>query len=232
MSLRLLYVEDDHDLRAMLEVLLRREGYDVRAVAAAEDAVVELQRGGYQLLLTDYNLPNKNANWMLQVARASGSLQKVEVVVLTATPEPEGVDGYRVLRKPVDLSLLLATLDQAVIALEQPVEASCESAASDGSTVMLTLYVTAASRDSTKALRNLRRVIQKFDARRVRLAVCDVTNVDGPASARLEADRVVVTPTLVRQYPEPKVWVFGDLSKDEPVDDMIATGLDRLEHGA
>ena len=155
------------------------EGYEVTAVAAAEDAIVELQSGGYQLLLTDYNLPNKNASWMLQVARAAGCLQNVHVVVLSAAVDPVGVEGYQVLRKPVDLSLLFTALDAAVASLAKQIDAGCEPSSSDTSAVALTLYVTGSSRESTKALRNLRRVLQKFEGRHVRLVVCDVTELDG-----------------------------------------------------
>jgi circadian clock protein KaiB len=227
MSVRLLYVEDDNDLRAMLKVLLRREGYDVTAVAAAEDAIVELQTGRYQLLLTDYNLANQNANWMLQVARTSGYLQNVRVVVLSATANPAGVENYHFLRKPVDVSVLFAALDEAVTAVDRS-EEGCEVEAWDGTTVALTLYVTGASRDAQKALRNLRRVTRKFDDSRIRLTVCDVTDASGHASNLLEEDRVVVTPTLVRRRPLPKLWIFGDLSQHEAVEDLIVSGLDLI----
>ena len=225
MSVRLLYVEDDNDLRAMLEVLLRREGYDVTAVAAAEDAIVELQSGRYQVLLTDYNLPNKNANWMLQVARAAGCLQKVHVIVLSAAVDPAGVDGYHLLPKPVDLSVLFATLDAAVADVETSEDGPAPVTSADA-TVALTLYVTGASRESAKALRNVRQVMRKFDRTRIRLTVCDVTAASVQLSDVLEADRVVVTPTLVRQQPLPKLWVFGDLSEDGLIEDLIASGLE------
>lgn len=224
MSARLLYVEDDNDLRAMLEVLLRREGYDVTAVAAAEDAIVELQSGRYQLLLTDYNLPNKNANWMLQVAGAAGWLQNVHVIVLSATVDPVGVAHYHLLQKPVDVSVLFATLDEVVADVEVSEDRSDPGMPVDA-TVALTLYITGTSRESTKALRNVRRVMRKFDRTRIRLTVCDVTAPSVQLSDVLEADRVVVTPTLVRQRPLPKLWVFGDLSDDGPVEDLIASGF-------
>ncbi len=228
MSVPLLYVEDDNDLRAMMKVLLLREGYDVTAVSTAEDAIVELQTGRYQLLLTDYNLPNKNANWMLQVARAGGCLDTVQVVIMTATADPEGVERYRLLRKPVDISVLFAALDEAVAALDKPFEVGCEPVPWDGRTVMLTLYVTGTSRESKKALRNLRRIFNKCESGRVRLHVCDVVTIGETAARAQEEDRVVVTPTLVRQQPLPKVWLFGDLSKDEAVEDIIGIGSDEL----
>jgi circadian clock protein KaiB len=165
---------------------------------------------------------------MLQVARAAGCLQNVHVVVLSATVDPVGVEGYQVLRKPVDLSVLFTALDEAVVSLQKQIEAACEPLRSETSAVVLTLYVTGRSHESTRAVRNLRRVLQEFEGRPVTLVVCDVMNLPEGAAAMLEMDRVVVTPTLVRQHPEPKVWIVGDLSKDEQVNEVIASGLDQL----
>lgn len=228
MSVRLLYVEDDEEVRGLLSMMLLNEGYDVVEASNAEDAIVALQAQHYDLLLTDYNLENKNADWMLRVATGNGSLRGTRVVILTGEVDPAGVGGYRILKKPVDVAVLFAALDDAVAPhvrqapvtiVQPPVDAS--------QSVVLTLYVTAGSRASKKAERNLERVVQKFDTAQVRLEVRDVTGASLPADA-LEDDRIVVTPTLVRTHPLPKVWIFGDLSKSDLVAEMIAAGLDDL----
>jgi circadian clock protein KaiB len=223
MSIRLLYVEDDDDLRRMVGMMLTNEGYDVVAVSNAEDAVMELQRERYDLLLTDYNLPNKNADWMLKMAEATGSLRDTAVVVLTATLNPEGVDGYRILRKPADVSVLFAALDEAAGTRQDVSSAASAAAEAADGVLRLTLYVTGGSRDSKKAIRNLSRVLKKLDAARVRLDVHDVASAE-LSPELLEEDRIVVTPTLVRAYPLPKVWVFGDLSNIDLLEEMISPG--------
>jgi DNA-binding response OmpR family regulator len=229
MNMRLLYVEDDDDLRQMFAMMLVNEGYDVVAVSNAEDAILELQTERYNLLLTDYNLLNKNADWLLRVAEASGSLRDTRVVILTAERQPTGVDGYRILKKPVDIAVLFACLDEAVTksATTAAVPACAAEAPAAGVALELKLYVTATSRESIKAQRNLNRILRKFLPAGVHLEVCDVTRGELPADA-LELDRIVVTPTLVRTWPLPKVWIFGDLSKSEPVEAMIAAGLERI----
>ena len=228
MTIRLLYVEDDDDLRRLLAMMLVNEGYDVVSVASAEDAIVELQSKRYDLLLTDYNLENKNADWMLKVAQASGALRETAVVILTAEEHPQGVDGYRLLKKPVDVAVLFAALDATVSTHLKELSASCGTTGEESPNVLrLTLYITSTSRESKKAVRNLNRVLSRFDGAPIALSMCDVASAQVSVES-LEADRVVVTPTLVRSHPLPKVWVFGDLSKTEPVADMIATGLDAL----
>jgi circadian clock protein KaiB len=210
-------------------MMLINEGYDVVAISNAEDAIVELQTHHYDLLLTDYNLLNKNADWLLRVAAANGSLRTTRVVILTAEPNPPGVDGYRILKKPVDIAVLFACLDEAVATSSgAPHAPSCaDDRHASAAALQLKLYVTGGSRESVKATRNLDRILRKFDRGGVHLDVCDVVKGQLPEDA-LELDRIVVTPTLVRTWPLPKVWVFGDLSKTESVEAMIAVGLERI----
>src|SRR5687767_7614148 len=94
---RILYVEDDFDVRETMTMLLEQEGYGVTAVPTAEAALEELRRGGYDLLLTDYQLPGANADWLIRSAIGQGSLGATQVIVLSGADDPEGIDGYRFL---------------------------------------------------------------------------------------------------------------------------------------
>jgi DNA-binding NtrC family response regulator len=221
MTVRVLYVEDDAEIRTFVETLLAAEGYDVTAVGTAEEAVDHLSQRRDHLVLTDYNLPGHNADWLLSVARDAGWLEGRRVVLLTGTPDPPGVAGCRVLRKPVDIDVLLGALNdaQAERLRDLPAPANGRAPA-----LTLRLYITGTSRESQKALRNLQRVLKGVDASRIELQICDVAARSIPLPS-LEEDRVVVTPTLVRTHPLPKVWAFGDLSRLEVVEEMIAAGL-------
>lgn len=221
MTVRVLYVEDDADIREFVETLLTGEGYDVTAVGTAEEAAAELMERRPHLVLTDYNLPGRNADWMLSQARERGWLEGTRVVLLTGTTQPPGVAGCRVLQKPVDVDVLLSALNDAQTErlrdLPRP-PSGTEPA------LKLRLYVTGTSRELQKAVRNLQRVLKKVDASRIELQLCDVADRSLPLPS-LDEDRVVVTPTLVRTHPLPKVWAFGDLSRIEVVEEMIAAGL-------
>ena len=61
---RILYVEDDDDIRDTMTMLLEHEGYVVTSVQNAEDALRDLARDHFDLLLTDYQLPAENAAWL------------------------------------------------------------------------------------------------------------------------------------------------------------------------
>lgn len=55
------------------------------------------------------------------------------------------------------------------------------------------------------------------------VAVCDLAR--DPMAG--ETDRVAFTPTLVKRYPAPRMWVLGNLREPEIVGDLLrACGLD------
>lgn len=220
MNARVLYVEDDPGVRSFVDMLLTSEGHDVTAVDTAEAGAQALQAGRFDVVLTDYNLPGENASWMLSVARECGALNGTPVIVLTGALDPEGVEGCRVLHKPVDIAVLLSAIDDVLPAGRA---ASGPVAAAGDPRLCLSLYITGTSRESQKAVRNLKRALDKFDASRIDLRVLDVA--DKSLMAALEEDRIVVTPTLVRTCPLPKVWAFGDLSKTEAVEEMIGSAF-------
>jgi CheY-like chemotaxis protein len=224
MSTRILYVEDDYDVRTMLHDLLRSEGYDVVALSTAEDAVKVLETSRFPIFLTDYNLPNRNADWMLRVASQRGYLADTTVIVLSGAVDPKGIDGHQLLQKPVDVDVLLATVQHALSGrLDNAHELEGQEPSGD-TDVILKLYFSGVSAESRRAVRNLRRVLKEFDPDRIRLDVHDISDREAPV-APLEQDRIVVTPTLVRKHPLPKLWILGDLSKVEVVRDMITAGL-------
>jgi len=59
---RVLVVDDEENLRHMLTVLLKREGYEVSAVGNGEAALAELQARSYDLVLADVRMP-KMGGW-------------------------------------------------------------------------------------------------------------------------------------------------------------------------
>lgn len=83
--------------------------------------------------------------------------------------------------------------------------------------VELVLYVSTSSAASIQARRNLDRVLEAFDPRQVKCSVCDLGR-DPMAGV---ADSVAFTPTLVKRYPEPKMWFVGNLREPEIVADLL-----------
>jgi DNA-binding response OmpR family regulator len=221
---RLLYVEDDDDLRDMIGETFIESGFDVTAVPSAEAALEQLRDGRFDVVVTDYNLTGETGAWLLENAAAKGYLDRTAAIVLSSERRPGGVVGYKALRKPVDFGVLLAAITEAigqilpapVVTLGAPRAAELE----------LVLYVTSGSQESNKALRNLLRALKPFDQGRFRLTVIDVSHGgDDEWYQALEDDRVIVTPTLVKKSPGPKTWIVGTLAPPDAVQQMLAAVL-------
>lgn len=215
---RILYVEDDEDIRETMTMLLEREGYVVTAVANAEAALDALGAGAFELLLTDYSLPGENAAWLLRTAEERGTLGDTPVIVLSGAYDPTGIEGRRLIRKPVRQEDLFRAFDEVMPLRVAPSRTPVPRHRGEPE-LRLALYVSGDSTVSSKAQRNLALVLRGVDRARVELVVHDIAGPDQGWTRAAEEDRVVVIPTLVRHRPLPKVWVAGDLST---VDDVRA----------
>ena len=81
------------------------------------------------------------------------------------------------------------------------------------STYLLKLYITGTSPRAEAAIRNLRRICEEELDGRYELEIIDV--LEKPEAA--ESDRVLATPTLIKQLPPPLRRVIGDLSDRDKV---------------
>ena len=222
---KLLYVEDDDDLREMIALAFVDAGFDVTTVPSAEAAIEELQRAGYDILLTDYNLVGESGRWLLENASHQGLLAHTAAIVLTSERAPAGVSTYKVLYKPVDFGVLLAAISDAVGRV-LPAVPVVNLGAPPPAELELVLYVTSTSQDSHKAIRNLHRALKPYGPHRFRLTIVDVAHGGDEAWYQgLEEDRIIVTPTLVRRRPGPKTWIVGTLAPIDSVEEMLAAAF-------
>lgn len=84
----------------MIATALRGQGYHVDHAGLPEDGLALLRKGRFDLVISHYNLPGKTAAVMFQEAGAEGLLKDTPTLVVTASPDPQGVDPSRVVRKP------------------------------------------------------------------------------------------------------------------------------------
>jgi circadian clock protein KaiB len=82
----------------------------------------------------------------------------------------------------------------------------------------LTLYVTGGTSNSQRAIENLRRICEEELQGRHEVEVIDV--LDHPTVA--EREKILATPTLVKELPVPGRKIIGDLSDRE----RVLLGLD------
>jgi CheY-like chemotaxis protein len=99
---RILAVDDEPAVTTLLTRVLTKDGYEVRTVPSAEDALAAIN-GGFtpDLLIVDKNLPRMTGMELVRVVRMQ--FPHLPVIVITAAPEalhgnPERIDVY--LAKP------------------------------------------------------------------------------------------------------------------------------------
>ncbi|MGH7854505.1 MAG: sigma-54-dependent transcriptional regulator [Candidatus Binatia bacterium] len=82
MTMHLLVVDDDPQMRRSLAILLRRENYEVSEAPSGEEALELLQREVFDLLITDLHMePMSGLDLLKQVKQTHAEL---EVIVVTA----------------------------------------------------------------------------------------------------------------------------------------------------
>ncbi len=90
---------------------------------------------------------------------------------------------------------------------------SSDSSGNSSNRVLLKLYITGQTPRSERAVANLRRICDERLGEGYQLTIVDV--LERPELA--EQDRILATPTLVRQLPPPVRRIIGDLSDVEKV---------------
>jgi two-component system phosphate regulon response regulator PhoB len=81
---RVLVVDDDPDIRAVVSVMLTAVGLAVEAVESGEEALARAAHGGFDLLVLDWNLPRMSGVELCQKVRQDRALATLPVLFLTA----------------------------------------------------------------------------------------------------------------------------------------------------
>jgi CheY-like chemotaxis protein len=225
----ILLVEDDPDIREMLATLLEMAGFSIHACDSAEAGLTALREAAFDLIVTDYALPRHSGLWLLETADAEGLINGTPVIIVTAHPNVEPPAGCEVIQKPFDLDDLIERVRYRVegdgprrrrIADPPPAARSGGDGGEAGcpEPVELILYVSSKSPRSHAAVRNIRNVLKRFKASRVKLTVCDLAR--DPAGG-IE-DAVAFTPTLVRRTPGPRTFILGHVTSPELLLELLA----------
>lgn len=117
MTAKILVVDDEHFVRDLLEKILRRQGYDVRAAAHGEAALAAVEAEVPDLVITDVVMPGIDGFELLRRLKALHPTLKV--IVLTGFARRQsisdfmlyGADGY--LSKPFQVAELVQAVEAA-----------------------------------------------------------------------------------------------------------------------
>jgi len=114
--LRVLLVEDDRSLRRYLEVVLRREGYEVIVAIDGLEAMRATLTSAVDIVVTDAIMPNLNGYELVRFLRNTPQLSHLPIILLSALEikesknEDHKADVY--LSKPVSPEALIECLEK------------------------------------------------------------------------------------------------------------------------
>ncbi len=116
MAPKILIVDDEGLVIRSLDRLLKKDGYQIIAVATADEAVSEIKKSNFDLIITDIRMPGKNGVQMIQEVRSllvAENRKKIPEIVITGYADEEtsnemeklGVAEY--IYKPFDIRQFL-----------------------------------------------------------------------------------------------------------------------------
>ncbi len=91
-KMKFLVVDDFSTMRRIVRNLLKELGF--QNVEEAEDGVVALQKlkgGGFEFVVSDWNMPNMTGIELLRAIRADGELKHLPVLMITAEAKKENI---------------------------------------------------------------------------------------------------------------------------------------------
>jgi len=116
---KILIAEDEEGLRDALKLFLEGKGFEVDTVPDGERALEELEKGGYDLLLTDMKMPNRTGAELIDIIARWDKSKRPEIIVMTAYGTVDSaIDAINVgissfLRKPLKMTELEAAVATA-----------------------------------------------------------------------------------------------------------------------
>src|SRR5699024_10407508 len=159
-TIRALIVDDESDIRELVEITLARMNIETLAVADLQTAHEALQDTTYNLCLTDMRLPDGDG---IDLVRAMGDLQPhCPIAVITAYGSAETAvealkaGAFDFVSKPIDISVLRRLVEQAVKVTDKSATNSNHSLASQASAPIDRLI------GRTPAMQELRATIGKL----------------------------------------------------------------------
>ena len=118
---RLLFVDDEPNIRMTLPAVLQSHGFDVRSAASVAEALAEVKTHKFDVLLSDLNIDQENDGFTI-VHAAREANPKCVTILLTGYPAFESavqaihdeVDDYVI--KPAEIESLVSIMERKLLA--------------------------------------------------------------------------------------------------------------------
>ena len=123
-DLKILAVDDSATMRRILKNTLSRAGYpDVEEATDGVDVWMKLQSGGFNFIITDWNMPNMNGLDFVNTVRESDKFKQIPIIMVTTRSVKDdiiaamkaGVNNYVV--KPFTPSTMKEKIEKVLASL-------------------------------------------------------------------------------------------------------------------
>lgn len=118
---RILVVDDDDTIRALVLTVLRRRGHRLDSARNGTEAIEKLSACRYALIILDLMMPQMSGYEVIERLAATPSSARPLVLVLTAGLEPKPFDTSFVvgtMHKPFDIELLVDTVSGCLAVID------------------------------------------------------------------------------------------------------------------
>ncbi len=115
---KIMVVDDEPDILAMIEMILNRKGYETVLAEGGEEALKLLGEMRPDLILLDLMMPRMDGTEFLRRLRSDENLKDIPVVVVSvrSTIEKESREAMELaddyITKPIDIPTLYATIEE------------------------------------------------------------------------------------------------------------------------
>ncbi|HEU4471025.1 MAG TPA: response regulator [Flavisolibacter sp.] len=111
---RILIIDDDPDVRTVMNLLMKKQGYEVETASQRTEAMQKLHQFKPSIVLLDVLLSGTDGRELCREIKADGTMGNITVLMFSAHPgaaeniESYGADGF--ITKPVNTEALLQKL--------------------------------------------------------------------------------------------------------------------------
>lgn len=114
---RVLFVDDEGQIRKLVQTFLQRQGYIVTTATDGYEALLAIKKERPHLMITDVQMPNLNGLELTKRLRAEAATARLPIIMLSARKQAndilagyaQGADEY--VAKPVELAVLAAKVE-------------------------------------------------------------------------------------------------------------------------
>lgn len=118
---RILVIEDNESMREMLKEYLELQGYEVETAGNGKEAIPILKRQGFDLVITDFNMPEINGIGVIKFIKQRDPDTKIKIILLSAEdmrlvfPQAKNAGADKVLPKPLDFPHFQKTIKELLV---------------------------------------------------------------------------------------------------------------------